>query len=245
MSSVHAPERPSGEYDGLRRHSRLWERATGRLLDEVALACGARCLDAGCGPGEVMRLLAQRVGPSGHVTGLDVDARLGAAAIAGLHASGHRQCAFVHAGLAGPDPFPEERFDLVYAHNLLVRCGDPVAGLRRLWSWTAPGGHLVVHEHELGSAFAAARVDAHLGCRLPALFEAAGIGAPDGSDVSGRLDAYDDAWPALEAFVRSVVGPAADARPVLAQLTGCHPARHVLWPLLVGVHKRKDSAPAH
>jgi ubiquinone/menaquinone biosynthesis C-methylase UbiE len=221
MSSAHALERTSEQVDRLRRHSRIWERATGRLIDEVALECGARCLDARCGPGEVMRLLAQRVGPTGHVTGVDSDGALGAAAIASLHASGHRQCAFVHADIAAADPFPGERFDLVYARHLLAHVDDAVAALGRLWSWTAPGGHLVVQEYELG--------EAHLGHLLPALLAAAGIGAPDGVDVAGRLEPVEDARLALGAL----------AGRVLAEPAG----GYVLWPLLVGVHKRKDSAP--
>ena len=232
MSSAHALERTSEEVDRLRRHSRIWERATGRLLDEVALECGARCLDARCGPGEVMRLLAQRVGPTGHVTGVDSDGALGAAAIASLHASGHRHCAFVHADVAVADPFAGERFDFVYARLLLLHVTDPVVVLQRLWSWTAPGGHLVVQEYELGGALSRSGLDVHLGRRLPALLEAAGIGPPDGSDVAGRLEPSEAAKPALEALARTLgaayVEPSGD---------------HVLWPVLVGVHKRKHSAP--
>src|SRR5205814_68472 len=73
----HSPQ----EYERLRAQARVWEAATGRLLDQVGLAPGARCLDAGCGPGETMRLMAQRTGPAGHVLGVDSDSALGAAAV--------------------------------------------------------------------------------------------------------------------------------------------------------------------
>ena len=59
----YALGRTPEEYERLRAQARVWEAATGRLLDRVGLAPGARCLDAGCGPGETMRLMAQRVGP--------------------------------------------------------------------------------------------------------------------------------------------------------------------------------------
>ena len=42
---------PQEEYERLRTQARVWEQATGRLLDHVELARGARCLDAGCGSG--------------------------------------------------------------------------------------------------------------------------------------------------------------------------------------------------
>ena len=105
--STTAPPRRDGyvlgrtpaEYERLRAQARVWEAATGRLLDQVELAPGSRCLDAGCGPGETMRLLAQRVGPSGRVLGVDVDAALGAQALAMLHAAGHLHCSFAPVDL--------------------------------------------------------------------------------------------------------------------------------------------------
>ena len=55
------------EYERLRRQARVWEVAAGRLLDQVGLRPGASCLDAGCGPGETMRAMAERVGSAGQI----------------------------------------------------------------------------------------------------------------------------------------------------------------------------------
>jgi SAM-dependent methyltransferase len=259
------------EVERLRRQARLWEEATGRLLDRVGLAPGAQCLDAGCGPGEVMRLLAQRVGPAGQVTGLDVDGAAGSEAVAALHASGHSQCSFVHADLTRDDPFPSGRFDLVYARLLLLHLDDPVAALRRLWAWTAPGGHLVVQDFDFRSVavhppldvfdefsrvvhgtFVAAGRNVHLGHCLPAMLEEAGIGAPDGTDVAGRLDRFDRIRDELEALYRSLLPAALSlgvTTPALSDAwleelaNDTYEAHHGLWPLLVGVHKRKPIAP--
>ena len=49
----YALGRTPEEYERLRAQARVWEAATGRLLDQVGLAPGASCLDAGCGPGEL------------------------------------------------------------------------------------------------------------------------------------------------------------------------------------------------
>ena len=57
----HAPQ----EYERLRAQARIWEVATGRVLDQVGVPQGASCLDAGCGPGETMRLLAAAGGAAG------------------------------------------------------------------------------------------------------------------------------------------------------------------------------------
>jgi FAD/FMN-containing dehydrogenase len=111
----HTPE----EYERLRMQARVWEATTGRLLDQVGLGPGASCLDAGCGPGETMRAMAERAGPTGRVLGIDADASLGGLALAMLHGAGHRQCAFSTQDLNSGGPIPGAPFDLVYARLLL------------------------------------------------------------------------------------------------------------------------------
>jgi ubiquinone/menaquinone biosynthesis C-methylase UbiE len=46
------------------------------LLDRVGVAPGWRTIDVGCGPLGVLDLLAERVGPTGTVVGLDRDERM-------------------------------------------------------------------------------------------------------------------------------------------------------------------------
>jgi ubiquinone/menaquinone biosynthesis C-methylase UbiE len=261
--------RTSDEYERLRTQSRAWEAATSRLLDHVGLGAGARCLDAGCGPGETMRLMAQRVGPGGRVTGIDVDARLGAQALMRLHHAGHRQCRFGPIDVTTDHPIPDAPYDLVYARLLLFHLPDRVTVLRRLWDAVAPGGHLLIHDYDLRTvgalpalasleefrrvivdAFSAAGCDVHLGSRLPELFAQAGIGAPDGTDVSGHLEPLADAQRMFSTVYRSVL-PTAVAHGITTQERAAatlsevardaerFPARSTLWPLLIGAWKRK------
>src|SRR5215510_13226970 len=104
--AAYALGRTPEEYDRLRMQARVWEIATGRLLDRVGLARGTTCLDAGCGPGETMRLMAGRTGPAGSVLGIDADSSLGAMALATLHAAGHLQCSFEAHDLTAGEPIP-------------------------------------------------------------------------------------------------------------------------------------------
>ena len=264
----HTPE----EYGRLRAQARVWEAATGRLLDQVGLAPGASCLDAGCGPGETMRLMAQRVGPAGRVVGIDRDAPLGALAQAMLHDAGHRHCEFRPHDLAGPAPFPGAPFDVVYARLLLFHLPERVAVLARLWDAVAPGGHLVVQDYDLRSAavlpsldsleelkrvivgaFTAAGCDVHAGARLPVLFAQAGLGVPDGTDVAGRLEPLASGLPMFDRTFRSLLPTAlahgitteagAAATLEAASRDATRFADHqLLWPLLIGAWKRKPQA---
>ena len=262
----HTPE----EYERLRGQARVWEAATGRLLDQVGLAPGASCLDAGCGPGETMRVMVQRTGPAGRVLGIDVDAQLGAMALAMLHGAGHRNCRFHPHDLTADGPVPGGPFDVVYARLLLFHLPQRVAVLTRLWDAVAPGGHLVVQDYDVRSAsvlpaldsvsellrvitgaFTAAGCDVHAGARLAQLFAQAGVGRPDGTDVAGRIEPLASGRTLFEGGFRSV-RPTALAHGITTEKAAAAALaaldrdavrfadRPVLWPLLIGAWKRKD-----
>lgn len=266
--------RDATEYERLRAQAQAWEPATERLFDRVGLAPGASCLDAGCGPGDVMRLMADRVGPSGHVTGVDVDAEIAGNALAMLHAAGHRQCWFERLDLEDDAPIGGEPFDVVYARLLLFHAHDQLRLLRRLWRAVAPGGCLVIHEYDVRtagvvpalhsvddwkhvvlSAFSDAGRDIHIGQRVPLLFGQAGIGEPDGTDVAGRLESLRSGGWLFSEVYRSIL-PAAlrlgittethSARwfDAFARDTAEHPEFPLMWPLLIGTWKRKPARSA-
>jgi SAM-dependent methyltransferase len=64
----------AGEIERLHRQSKLMEPDTVAMLDRFGSMQGWRCLDIGCGPGGITDLLSARVGSTGHVIGLDMDA---------------------------------------------------------------------------------------------------------------------------------------------------------------------------
>jgi len=264
--------RTAADHDRQRIEARAWEPATGRLLDYVELARGDRCLDARCGPGETMRLMAQRVGPTGHVTGIDVDAAIGEHAIGMLHAAGHRQCNFALVDLATEHAIPGAPFDLVYARLLFMRVTDPVAVVRRLWDAVARGGHLVIQDYDVRtidvapplepvSEFRRVFIDTitaagrrpDVGHQLPLLLAQAGVGAPDGTDVAGRLESLSNLGPEFADMYRAML-PAADSLGIttaergerdleeLVRDVALYPDYVALSPLLIGVWKQKVPA---
>jgi ubiquinone/menaquinone biosynthesis C-methylase UbiE len=267
----YALERTPREYERLRAQARMWETATARLFERVGVPAGASCLDAGCGPGETMRLLAHRVGAAGTVTGIDVDAALGSLAERSLHAEGLRQCRFLAADVTDDAPLPGGPYDVVFARLLLFHLPQRVPVLARLWDAVRPGGHLVVQDYDLGSAdvvpaaagvtetlrlivetFEALGCDVRAGLHLPLLFAEAGVGVPDETEVAGRLEPFPTGQPMLEHTLRSVL-PAAYARGVTCEehadetLTALRreaagaPDRVMLWPLMIGAWRRKPA----
>lgn len=266
----YALERTAREYERLRAQARVWQPATERLLDRIGLAPGASCLDAGCGPGETMRLMAARVGPGGTVTGIDADAALGPLVESSLHDAGHRQCRFRGAELSGDEPVPGGPYDVVFARLLLFHLPERVHVLARLWDAVAPGGHLVVQDYDLHAAtvvpqlasadeimrvlvaaFEVLGCDVRAGVHLPQLFVASGAGRPDGHDVGGQVEPLSTGQAMLEQVFRSVLrvalahgitdeARAAAALQALRRDAGRHPDASMVWPPMYGAWKRKQ-----
>jgi SAM-dependent methyltransferase len=160
------------------------------LLDRVALRPGDQALDLGCGPLGVLDLLAERVGRSGRVVGLDREERYLAIARQELGARGLDGVELVAADAAGTDLEPRS-FDLVHERLVLNNVPRPDAVVAEMVRLTRPGGHVAVQdvdwltwtclpEHEdwdrlLRAAAAVWSGNVYLGRRLPALLGAAGL----------------------------------------------------------------------
>jgi ubiquinone/menaquinone biosynthesis C-methylase UbiE len=223
-SPAYIMGRTSEEYERLRRQAQVWEPATKSVLQRAGIAPGMHCLDAGCGPGEVMRLMAHCTGPSGLIVGLDTDANIGAEAISALHGAGLRQCRFLHTDLFGVEQIDQAPFDLVFARLLLFHMKNPADALRKLYGWLKPGGRIVIQDydttamdaepsHEVLSEFKTvwsgvcekAGLNERLGLRIPHLFAEIGIGSPDGTDVAGLLLPMNVSRHMVTAVYRSVL----------------------------------------
>ena len=111
--------------------------------DLVALARvgpGDRVLDVACGTGAVTRLLAERVGPSGRVVGLDFNpVMLGAAKVAVTSPN----VDWLEAD-AAKMPLPDARFQAAICQQGLQFFPDKPTALREMRRVLAPGGRLAL-----------------------------------------------------------------------------------------------------
>jgi SAM-dependent methyltransferase len=166
--------------------------ATFERLGRLGIASGWQCLDVGAGGGSVTRWLAERVGPAGHVTAVDLDTRFLDALDLAKHVEVRR-----HDILAGT--VDAGRYDLVHSRALIEHLADPRRGLQNMSAALRPGGWLIVSAADFASLRAAlpehpssdgfdrtlrafvefARsqkiMDLALGPRVPVLFDEVGL----------------------------------------------------------------------
>jgi ubiquinone/menaquinone biosynthesis C-methylase UbiE len=122
-----------------------------RVLLKAGLRAGMRIADFGCGVGVVTRMLAEMTGPSGSVTGIDMNGAQLEQAAAWCAAGRLENVNFVEAQ-AGSTGLPQDSFDVVYCRFLLLHLADPVACLHEMRKVLKTEGILVVEDGDLKSA---------------------------------------------------------------------------------------------
>jgi len=110
------------------------------LVADAALQPGERVLDVACGTGIVARLAAERVGPTGQVSGLDVNAAM--LGVARSLPSGVPIKWYETS--AESVPLPDGAFDVVFCQLGLQFMADKAAALREMRRMLAPGGRVYI-----------------------------------------------------------------------------------------------------
>jgi ubiquinone/menaquinone biosynthesis C-methylase UbiE len=109
------------------------------LLKFAAPDPGSLVLDVGCGCGELTLEVARRVGPSGHVTGIDISQPMLARAEERLR--GFRNTS-LRLGDAAALPLEAVGAGLIVSRFGVMFFGDPIAAFRNLRSGLRPGGRV-------------------------------------------------------------------------------------------------------
>jgi SAM-dependent methyltransferase len=125
----------------------LYGSGTRRALLEAGLRPGMRVADLGCGVGMVTALLAELVGPTGHVVGIDSSGAQLAQARERLNTNG-AHIRFVEASATATGLLPAS-FDLVFCRFLRIHLSEPERALREMFSLLKPDGILVCEDGDL------------------------------------------------------------------------------------------------
>lgn len=111
------------------------------LMEVAALRAGERVLDVACGTGVVTRLAAERVGPGGSVTGVDLNPGMLAVARSSTPSSLTIEWREANAERM---PLPDEAFDVVTCQLGLQFMQEKAAALQEMRRVLASGGRLIL-----------------------------------------------------------------------------------------------------
>jgi demethylmenaquinone methyltransferase/2-methoxy-6-polyprenyl-1,4-benzoquinol methylase len=103
-------------------------------------------LDAGCGIGNHLVLLAEAIGSEGHVTGLELFADFVTHARNLAASSGLSNQISIQQGDVNDMPFDNDSFDWAWSVDCVghVSIGEPLAGLREMARVVRPGGRVAL-----------------------------------------------------------------------------------------------------
>jgi ubiquinone/menaquinone biosynthesis C-methylase UbiE len=185
---IDAPGREAGYLLGhsALEHRRLLIQAsyvrpwTTRFLHCAGVSQGMSVLDIGSGLGDVSFIVAEIIGPSGRVVGVEQDPVAVEAARRRAAFGGYADTVrFENVGLA--DFGTTQRFDALVGRFVLQYLPDPAAALNRLARFVRPGGIVVMHDMDVSNpdvSFPLCQIWNDCYALLSELFWARGI-APD------------------------------------------------------------------
>ena len=210
----------------LDRQAAAIERPTRLLLQAAGLTPGMRVLDLGTGLGHVARMVADIVGPTGDVVGIDRSADALAVARERTRDSGVTNISFEEGDAT--DWRAAARFDAIVERLLLFHAADPAAVVRHhVEANLGQSGMFVAIDFDIGAsraeppvplvdtalewirrAFRAAGARPHIGATLGRILDAAGLADVRTFGVQAYLGPQDPAGPALLAGVVRSLSPA-------------------------------------
>ncbi|HSJ46559.1 MAG TPA: class I SAM-dependent methyltransferase [Euzebyales bacterium] len=122
---------------------------TRQLFGDAGITAGMHVLDVGSGAGDVALLLAELVGPQGHVTGVDTNPEILEVA-RGRAAAAHRTNVVFHSGDVRQLDL-RDGFDAVVGRWVLMYEPDPVATVGHVAGLLQAGGIVAFQEMDLST----------------------------------------------------------------------------------------------
>jgi ubiquinone/menaquinone biosynthesis C-methylase UbiE len=122
-----------------------------KMVRDLAIPAGSFVIDAGCGPGLWSLLLAQAVGRTGYVLGVDINTQAVAVAQKRKRGSGFQDQIEYHCAPFEKLPLAHGAADIVFSANVSQYLPDPVATFAAIGPYLKQGGRLIIKDIDYGT----------------------------------------------------------------------------------------------
>src|SRR6266699_943905 len=150
---VHVNESglPLNAIEWLERHhfSKIRERE--QMIRDIRLKRGSYVVDAGCGPGLWIPLLARAIDPLGHILGVDLSPEALVTAQRRSQGNWYQRMVQYKLGTLEHLPVKPGTVDIIFSANVSQYLPDPVATFAAMGRYLVSGGRLAVKDIDFGT----------------------------------------------------------------------------------------------
>ncbi|HZS75304.1 MAG TPA: methyltransferase domain-containing protein [Ktedonobacteraceae bacterium] len=140
---------PLNAIEWLETHHRSKAPEREQMIRDLKIKKGSRVVDAGCGPGLWIPLLAQAIGRRGRITGVDISPE----ALVTAQQRNQEYSEQVQYKLGSIEQLPVQPgvVDFIFSANVSQYLPDPVETFRAMGRYLKPGGRIAIKDIDFGS----------------------------------------------------------------------------------------------
>jgi ubiquinone/menaquinone biosynthesis C-methylase UbiE len=141
---------PLNAIEWLETHHRCKTPERVQMIRDIYFKQGSFVVDAGCGPGLWVPLLARAIGYQGRILGVDVSPEALVTACKRIHGKRYERMVKYKRGLLEQLPVPYGSVDLIFSANVSQYLPEPVTTFAAMGRYLVPGGRLVIKDIDFG-----------------------------------------------------------------------------------------------
>ncbi len=142
---------PLNAIEWLETHHKSKAKERGQMIRDLQLEPGSFVVDAGCGPGLWTPLLAEAIGPSGHILGVDMSADALVTAQQRSYGKPYRRQVQYKCAMLEQLPILLGSADVIFSANVSQYLPEPVDTFAAMGHYLARGGRLVIKDIDFGT----------------------------------------------------------------------------------------------
>ena len=142
---------PLNAIEWLETHHKSKAKERGQMIRDLQLEPGSFVVDAGCGPGLWTPLLAEAIGPGGHILGVDISADALVTAQQRSYGKPYRRQIQYKCAMLEQLPIPLGSADVIFSANVSQYLPEAVDTFAAMGHYLARGGRLVIKDIDFGT----------------------------------------------------------------------------------------------